>query len=189
MIATVILVLQRENRRYSFDFDKLQAILIDGDIICRRGSGFLSDLIADISTEDKRFSHVGIVRIVDGFITVIHAEGSFNFKDCIVKEESLADFLRTARSVGIYRVIDFEGHLISSKVIEYLDKPFDWGFDIFNDENVYCTELVFIILKRLNSMIQPQKVFVNQIGRYVIPLESISNSRYFSEIWFYEQNK
>ena len=51
----------------------LAAICRDGDIVLRRGNGMWSRLFANISIHDKRFSHVGIILVRDGKVTVTHA--------------------------------------------------------------------------------------------------------------------
>ena len=86
---------------------------------------------------------------------MIHAEGlALEGKD-YVNEVPISDFLKNARSIGIYRLrtTEIEGETISDTALEYIGRPFDWQFDIEEDNNLYCTELLFVILKKLDANI------------------------------------
>jgi hypothetical protein len=65
----------RRDPKKTIDEIKISASLKDGDIICRLGDRTWSLFFKDISPTDKRFSHLGIVRICNGNISVINAEG------------------------------------------------------------------------------------------------------------------
>jgi len=159
-------------------------IIKDGDIITRLGNRFWSDPIRNVSLTDQRFSHVGVIRIRDEQITVIHAEGTTQGEG-VVKEESIRDFLNEARSIGIYRLSYCAGTEMSDIAIEYIGIPFDWQFDMDDDTKLYCTELIYAILQRLKPVIKLDTIFFRRLDRYVIPLEAISNSEYFEEVYFY----
>jgi hypothetical protein len=163
--------------------DALFGILNDGDIICRFGDRLWSLLFMDISVSDKRYSHVGIVRIKDSQISVIHSEGSTTLGTDFVKSENIEDFIKTARAVGIYRVKRLNGDLISNAAIEYLGMPFDWQFDMEDDSKLYCTELLYVVLKRLSPTLKLNTIYINTLNKNIIPLESISNSEHFTEIF------
>jgi hypothetical protein len=151
----------------------------DGDIICRLGDRLWSRMFSDLSIMDKRFSHMGIIRINNG-ITVIHSEGDTGHGRDYVHEEPLEDFLKIARAVGIYRTNNLDGHIISQIALEYLGIPFDWQFDLNDDTKIYCTELLYVILKRVMSDIQLDTIYVKELKKNIIPLEAISASDYFS---------
>ena len=53
--------------------DAFYQMLKDGDIICRLGNRFWSEIFKEFSFDDKRFSHIGIIRINNNRITVIHS--------------------------------------------------------------------------------------------------------------------
>jgi hypothetical protein len=161
----------------------------DGDIICRLGDRFWSQMFRDISEMDRRYSHMGIIRIDSNRLNVIHAEGTTDFGKDFVKEESIEDFIKIARAIGIYRINDIDGSLISSLALEYLNLPFDWQFDIKDGSKIYCTELLYVILKRIMPQVELPTVFVKELGKDIIPLDSISNSGYFSEIYFIDNGK
>jgi len=165
-------------------YKNLSAIVEDGDIILRLGDRIWSQFFRDVSVTDRRFSHMGIIRVVNDEITVVHAEGDIGGGIDFVNEIPLKEFIEVARTIGIYRSNTIDGNLISSLALEYLGVPFDWQFDMTDDSKIYCTELLYIILKRLAPEIKLDTIFVNILQREIIPLEAISNSEYFYEILF-----
>jgi hypothetical protein len=158
--------------------------LKDGDIICRLGDRLWSLYFRDISPIDKRFSHLGIIRIDSNKITVINAEGlALEGKD-FVNEVGLDEFLTIAKAIGIYRLNEYEGKIISSTAIEYIGYPFDWDFDLEEENKLYCTELLYVILKKIAPEIHLEKKFQKELKKTIIPLEACSNSEYFKEILY-----
>ena len=170
------------------ELDILSEIIMDGDIICRLGDRIWSQYFRDVSVTDRRFSHMGIIRLNNDKITVIHAEGDTGHGIDFVNEITLEEFVEFARTIGIYRINDIDGNQISSSAIEYLGIPFDWQFDMYDDLSIYCTELLYVILKRLAPEKELDKIFVNVLKKEIVPLEAISNSEYFSEIYFIGSN-
>jgi hypothetical protein len=182
VIFTVKTPQQKLEKRIKYD--DIAGYLRDGDIICRLGDRLWSLYFKEISPLDKRFSHLGVVRITSKSITVINAEGlGLKGKD-FVDEVSLDDFLDIARSIGIYRLKNYDGELISQSAVEYKGHSFDWQFDLANDDKLYCTELLYVILKKVAPEIQLEKVFLKEIGREIVPLEACSNSGHFEEILY-----
>jgi len=158
--------------------------LKDGDIICRLGDRLWSRYFKDISSTDKRFSHLGIIRINDSKITVINAEGlAIQGKD-FVNEVDLNEFLKIAKAVGIYRLNNYDGKIISSAALEYIGYPFDWNFDLEDKSKIYCTELLYVVLREIAPEIELRKVFQKELRKEIIPLEAYSNSEYFNEILY-----
>ena len=162
----------------------ISAYLKDGDVICRLGNRIWSLYFKDISLTDKRFSHLGIVRINDDKITVINAEGrAIEGKDS-VNEVDLDEFLEIARAVGIYRLNNYDGGIVSSEAMKYISYPFDWDFDMEDGSKIYCTELLYIILKKIAPEIELKRVLQKGLKKEIIPLEAYSNSEYFTEILY-----
>ena len=166
--------------------EALYQVLEDGDIICRLGNGVFSQYISDVSVSDKRFSHMGIIRINDGLITVINAEGDTGHGRDFVCEITIEEFLKDAVSAGVYRVNNINRSLISGLAMEYIGIPFDWQFDLIDESKIYCTELLQIILKRITPGLVLDTVYFNIAGKDIIPLEAISASPLFSEVYFTE---
>jgi hypothetical protein len=164
--------------------EDISTYLKDGDIICRLGDRLWSLYFKDISLSDKRFSHLGIIRIRDNKITVINAEGrAIQGKD-FVNEVDLDEFLKIAAAIGIYRLNDYDGKLISSAAMEYIGYPFDWNFDLEDKNKLYCTELLYIILKKIAPEIELKRLYQKELKKEIIPLEAYSNSGYFNEILY-----
>jgi uncharacterized protein YycO len=141
----------------------------------------------ELSPNDKKFSHLGVIRIRNNTVSVINAEGLANEGKDFVNEISLNDFLKNAQKTGIYRLTAIEGEAISDMALEYIGVPFDWQFDMEDDSKLYCTELLYVILKKMDLDIVLNKVFIKEIGRNIIPLDICSQSEYFTEIGYWEK--
>jgi len=166
------------------DTEILSSIVQDGDIICRLGDRFWSVYFKDVSPQDKRFSHIGIIRIADGVITVIHAEGDTGHGRDFVNEVPLLDFIKIARTIGIYRINDIDGSELSNIALEYVGIPFDWQFDMYDNSKLYCTELLYVLLQRIKPELELQTAYVRELKKDIIPLDAISDSEHFSEIYY-----
>ena len=154
----------------------------DGDIILRMTEGTWSMTFREFSPKDKRFSHCGIVRKRDSEITIIQSMGSFSNPDMGVEQVSLNNFLTVASSVGIFRLKGADGSVISDTAMLYLDRLFDFDFDLEDDSKVYCTELLYLSLKPLNYEHILPKVYIDEIGKPAITMDSISNNSAFEEL-------
>jgi uncharacterized protein YycO len=165
-------------------FDELVSSAQEGDIICRLGDRTWSLYFKGFSKMDKRFSHLGIIRYKDENIMVINAEGlAWNGK-ASVNEVTLHEFITPARMIGLYRLDDVDGKTISTEALKMIGKPFDWDFDLKNTDKLYCTELLYAVLKETVPEIELETVHI--FGRDIVPLEAISNSKQFREIIFLE---
>lgn len=170
------------------ELEIISGLIKDGDIICRLGDRLWSRYFRDVSVTDKRFSHMGILRMKDDVITVIHAEGNTGHGIDSVNEIALDEFIEFAGAIGIYRIKDLDGSQISKLAVNYLGVPFDWQFDLNDDSKLYCTELLFAILKEAAPEIELNHIFIRHLGKTIIPLDAISNSELFNEIYFIARN-
>ncbi|MCL2721453.1 MAG: hypothetical protein FWD47_08960 [Treponema sp.] len=192
-LLVIVFLPQLKPKERKITADSISVYLKDGDIICRLGDRIWSQYFKDISPEDKRFSHLGIIRITDSKITVIHAEGrAIEGKD-YVNETSLDEFLEIAKAIGIYRFNYFDDEIktngiISSAAMEYIGIPFDWDFNLEIKNKIYCTELIYLILEKIAPQVQLTKVFHGFLKREIIPPEAVSNSEFFDEILFISIN-
>jgi len=182
-------IINQQKRQHSISQyvpeDAILSYLNDGDIICRLGDRIWSKFFKELSPKDKRFSHLGIVRIRDNIISVINAEGlAIEGKD-YVNEVTLKDFLKNAQSIGVYRSRTIIGETISDTALEYIGRPFDWQFDMEEDNNLYCSELLYVILKKLDTNIELNKIWLKEIGKNIIPLDVCSQSEYFIEVGYW----
>jgi len=57
-----------------------------------------------------------------------------------------------------------------------------------NDDKIYCTELLYIILKRLDPNIKLNTLWIKEIGKSIIPLDIYTQTEYFTEIGYWRMN-
>jgi hypothetical protein len=162
----------------------VEPYLKDGDIILRLSNAPWSLAFKDFSLTDKRFSHLGIVRIRDGNIVIINSVGYLTNKEKGVDEVSLKDFLPVARAIGVFRARFADGPMISDKAVEYMGRPFDWSFNLNDDGKIYCTELLYAAIKCIVPEHHLSTYYLEAIGKEIFPLDSISNSSDFDEIMY-----
>jgi len=160
--------------------------LKDGDIILRKGDAAWSVIFGDVSLTDKRFSHLGIVRIYDGYLSIINSVGYLANRERGVEEVTLDNFLQPAKNIGVFRFKYADGSLISDNAVKYIGRPFDWSFDITDDSRIYCTELLHAVLESTAPEYRLTTLFVDGINKEIIPLDSISASDWFDEIFYIE---
>ena len=154
----------------------------DGDIILRMTAGTWSRSFREYSLVDKRFSHCGIVRMRDDKVTIINALGSFSNPNMGVEETILRHFVIIGSAVGIFRIRGVDGSAISDAAAQCIGRPFDFDFDLEDDSKVYCTELLYISLKAVNSEHILPTIYVDQVSKDVIPIDSISNNPAIDEL-------
>jgi len=192
-ITIIVIIVQQRRQRSIFQNvqyiqeDTILSCIKDGDIICRLGDRIWSMYFKELSPHDKRFSHLGIIRIRNNTVSVINAEGLANEGKDFVNEVSLKEFLKSAQKIGIYRLRTIEGEVVSDTALEYIGLPFDWQFNMEDNSKLYCTELLYVILKRIDLDIVLNKVFIKEIGKNIIPLDVCSQSEYFMEIGYWEK--
>lgn len=137
--------------RTAVDMEDLP-VLRSGMLVFRLGNGVFSNEFRQRASHEQRFSHVGIVCVEQGRVTVYHTEASEWTGRGGAKKEDLKDFLMGARDVAFYELpVDtiVLGRFLK-KAQEYYEQrvPFDLDFDNSTDDRLYCTELVS---KALNS--------------------------------------
>ena len=186
LLFTVIIIFKNNGSQYIREHE-ITAYLKDGDVICRLGEKIWSSVAKEISPADKRFSHMGIIRIRDDAVSVIHVEGATKDKKDYVKEVPLTDFLHPAQTIGIFRLNDINGYKVSDLALEYLGVPFDRDFDKNDNSKLYCTELLYVILKRIAPGIALNTIWLENLNKYVIPIDIVSQSEYFMEIGYWER--
>ncbi len=190
-ITITVIIIQRKRQHSIFQNvqyiqeDMILPYMKDGDIICRLGDRVWSMYFKELSPNDKRFSHLGIVRIRSDVVSVINAEGLANERKDFVNEVSLNDFLKCAQKIGIYRLKNIEGEMVSDTALDYVGVPFDWQFDMEDDSKLYCSELLYVLLKNVNPDIVLNKAFIKEIGKNIIPLDVCSQTEYFTEIGYW----
>lgn len=126
-------------------------LIHSGDLICRLGNGIWSDHFKNISSLEKRFSHIGIIFIDEKSNTwVIHASANDYTGVGRVAKEPLEQFIANAEEFAIYRIKGDEtiGLRIAREALEFLDRPFDSKFDLSSADRIYCSELIYLSVNR-----------------------------------------
>ena len=131
---------------YSID----TSILKDGDVIFRRGTSFVSNMVL-MADEKSPYSHTGIIKIIDSAFYVIHSVPAEKLgEEDITKLELLANFLCRDRStaVAIYRLKNQNATIsgcAANLAYRFAEQkiPFDSNFNLKDDSRLYCTELVW----------------------------------------------
>ncbi len=143
---------------YSYD-NQLEidiSLLENGDIIFRKGRSFVSQMVLQIDSRSP-FSHVGIIMKNEDSVFVIHSVPDED-DDGIdkVKIDDLKTFLLfdRASAISVYRLNNENVQSIKNIAVNYAKEkaiagiPFDGGFDLSNDERLYCTELIWKAFKK-----------------------------------------
>ncbi len=128
------------------------AVLQEGDIILRRGSGVVSDMIAKLLDEEYDLSHCGIVVQRDSGLYVVHAVSNNISEVDGMQVHRLPEFIRQSKqgSVVVCRLrttADRSG--IARDGLKYLQQavPFDHHFDLADSSSFYCSELPWHIIR------------------------------------------
>lgn len=143
------------------ELDKIQ----DGDIILRYGYGFVSDVIVKTLREKYKLSHIGIVIKNDSLFGVVHSVSQSVSEADGVQFQDFKTFVKHSQknTVLVVRLKSENkniGSKISNKALYYLNQkiPFDHSFDLFDDKEFYCSEIIWrIILEVANIDIFPDK--------------------------------
>lgn len=124
--------------------------LRNGDIIMRKGEGFVSGVINDLFNTGYNLSHCGVILTENDSVKVIHTVSSELSKVDGVQTEPLKKFVRESVPntliVVRYKADEETGNQIASASKVYLTperhKAFDHKFDLADTSKFYCTELI-----------------------------------------------
>lgn len=125
--------------------------LKDGDIILRHGFGMVSDIIVKTMNEEYDISHCAILVKDKNRFNVIHTVSQSLSDFDGVQSQTLTRFVSDCKENSII-VVRFKGNsdtLIAHRAKYYLSKkiPFDNDFDIKDSSKLYCTELIWKVIK------------------------------------------
>lgn len=129
-------------------------LIQDGDIILRHGYGLVSDMIVETLKENYDISHCAIIKKDTDNFRVIHTVSQSISDFDGVQDQTLPVFIHQSHKNSVM-VVRFKwpetdaGTKISAKAQYYLDckVPFDNSFDIHDDTELYCSELIWRIIK------------------------------------------
>lgn len=125
-------------------------LLQNGDIIMRKGEGFVSSVINDLFNTGYNLSHCGIVLVENDSVKIIHTVSSELSQVDGVQIESLEKFVRESvpntLMVVRFKSDEHTRNRIAETSKSYLSdsrhKPFDHKFDLADTAKFYCTELI-----------------------------------------------
>ena len=158
-IAIFAFIYEKNDEKQRVHHDRLSkteiAELRSGDIILRRGFGVVSASIARSLDEKYSVSHCGIVDIDScGNVRVIHSVSSSLSDFDGLQDASIKEFGREskANSIMVVRFRDTNDIPLANLACtaqKYLDQkiPFDGVFDITEQDEMYCSEMVWSALK------------------------------------------
>lgn len=146
--------------------------LKSGFLICRLGNGFFSKYFQKYASKEQKYSHIGILSKEGESFYVYHSEASELTGIGFVKKEELKYFLQ---DIKVFDFFEFSypdstiNEVLDNVKKYYLNKtPFDVDFDSFNDNKLYCAELIAISVNNANDSIQ------------IIPSLSLNGKRLFA---------
>jgi hypothetical protein len=184
--SAIKLSITKERINHYIIENNINKILKTGDVICRKGNGFWSDMCRDFSQHDKRFSHVGIIiNENDKNVTVLHADVNDYTGIGSVTEVSLVDFLLNGDGAAVYRLREKNQSIEDSSILlnitnKYMNRPFDYKLDLSESEKIYCTEFIYCIFTELKPAITLK---VTKMGdKPVVPVDSCNDPELFFEI-------
>lgn len=171
------------------DVDSLLVHLEEGDLVFRRGTGFVGHVVTMADTEGH-YSHVGIVVCKDSSHYIVHAvphehdfEGDFDRVKC---EDARSYFGRYTECVaGIYRlqVSDSLKSIAANHALRLSEMriPFDHDYNLEDTTALYCTELIEYVYGLVGVSISEGRrtdVYLpGMTGQYIMPSDMTKCSK------------
>lgn len=169
----------------------------NGDVIFRRGISLESQAIIAFDGENG-FSHVGLIRIKNSQIEVIHASyGEDGQTGESIISESIEQFLKPLSSnfAEVYRFNGANKSITVSALKQaeiFLEKktPFDKDFNLDSENKIYCTELVWRAYKEAGIDLTGGKfdripyLYVNPDKKFILP-SSLLKSNHLQKVWVF----
>ena len=159
VFGAVYIIYNKEEQKHYAKHDRLTkielAMMRSGDIILRRGFGLVSASIASSLNEAFSVSHCGIVDVdSNGNVRVIHSVSSSlsdfdGLQDCTIEEFCKESKENSLMVVRFRDTADVPLANLAKTAQTYLDRkiPFDGVFDITQNDEMYCSEMVWSALK------------------------------------------
>ena len=184
---------EKQRLRANYDVSKEYIDLIkDGDVILRRGYGFVSDMIVKRLNEQVPISHCAIAEISDTSKMVIHSVSQAVADLDGVQSQSLKRFIKDSKENSLIVVrFKYPDNQDSSKITNraryYLDKkiPFDMKFDIQDSTRFYCTELIWRVLLEEYGV----DIFEKKYGKNLLEFHKFDiflDTAYFEVVWSHQ---
>ena len=119
-----------------------------GDLVLRRGKGFISEMAREFCRQDPSFSHSGIIKEEEGRLWVYHALGGEARQSNKMQKEPIELFLHPQICFDFafyrYTLSESEQMKFDSVLTAYYQAgiEFDLDFDYLTDDQMYCSELI-----------------------------------------------
>lgn len=167
--------------------DSVYNKLEPGDIIMRKGVGPLSFQIMNSTKEE--YSHCGIIVQQEGTWRVIHSMGGSvsNNHDDGMQIMDLDEFVTYAADSMLFicraTFQDSIGYKINETAYDFLaeDAPFDHSFSLFTRDEIYCSELLFYVLRDVTGTNQMK--IRKQHRSYILLFETFFDEEKYQPIF------
>ncbi|MRT92087.1 YiiX/YebB-like N1pC/P60 family cysteine hydrolase [Ancylomarina sp. 16SWW S1-10-2] len=132
-----------------------------GNIVCRLGNGYFSKYFKEYASNEKKYSHIGILSVENDTVFVYHSEASELTGVGFVKREMLNDFLFEIKTYSFFNIklndTIIEKIVANSRQYYNFHTPFDLYFNSFNDDELYCSELLAFCINKAtySNLIRP----------------------------------
>ena len=146
--------LQKEKEISYIISAKEKEMIKDGDIILRRGFGFVSDYIVNQFNEEYKISHCGIICKSGDSLNVIHSESSSYLSIEGIQIQDFDEYIEASHKNTVLivrfnncdtselkRVSKRGKYYLSTKVV------FDYSFDMNDSSEMYCAEIIWHVFK------------------------------------------
>ncbi len=159
------------------------ALLQEGDLLLRKGYGWVSDRIADALNEEYRVTHCGLI-LRQGYTEphILHSVSNEKVNGICI--EPLQAYIAESQKNSLVGLrIKQDSQKIPELVAEakrlYHKKvPFDMSFDDSDSSRLYCAELLALLFKNVYQQdLLPEKA--NILGVKAIKMSNFFNPRYF----------
>jgi len=150
-VFALFLVDCKQKPLFSFKID--ESILLEGDIVFRRGSSIASRVVL-AAEKESGYSHVGVIVKDSLNWWIIHAVPGETDKENPeerIKKETFSQFFAPDRAVAgaIFRLDtnEYIGYLAAQKAKILFERKvlFDHNYDLEDSLKMYCTELIYFV--------------------------------------------
>lgn len=161
----------------------------DGDLVFRRGIGLMSRVVL-AAGGNGTYSHVGILKWVNGECCVIHAvpgEPEYDGDVDRVKVEPLTRFWSADRAArGAVMRMEVDSLVAARAAVQALQIArrgtlFDHQYDLADTTTLYCTELVDWVYRKVGVDLSEGRLSCVNVpgigGKYLLPGDLVNNRR------------
>lgn len=170
-------------------------LLLDGDIVVRKGRSLYSDMFSQLGKGSGRYSHIGVIYRENDQLQVIHTEGDDITGIGYARSDRLQHFTASevAERFAIYRISGLTAPELSRVIeagLEHVKSktPFDLEFRLDNEAQ-YCSELIFNLFQSVKPGVvgKVERVSVELLSKTIIKdaitVNGLLNSKNIQLVW------